>query len=1005
MPKIEELKNNLEDIQGNVIRGYGPFFAHYRFYHLKNQESGRAWLQEFLKKRPAGDPLEQLKITNSKIWSNGERPSFTVNIAFSHRGLEQLGLPQEVLNSFPLEFQEGMRKRAVTFLGDASKGSSGEDRNIPKHWDDLFLQEGDEKTIHALVIVTGKTEAQKEEGLECLKTLEQTFPGVPVLGSIDGKRRPEPHDRKEHFGFTDGISQPFIEGSEAVFDGKGAVPGQGTPDEKVGKWRNLKPGEFILGYEDEFGEVADSPTHYDLRKNGTYLVLRQLQQKVKAFDDFCLKAAQELWPSDFNHKPQHYKSLVRAKFMGRWPSGCPITLSPHADDKELAKDRMKNNSFLFNKPFPFLHQQPNGSTPPIEETIEDKDGARCPLGAHIRRTNPRDHMLLAPKDIFDKENSYDYHLNRHRIIRRGLTYGDEYTGANNDDDNRGVIFMALNASISRQFEFIQQHWVNHGEHVGQDKTNRDPIIGKKDDGKAKMTVQGAENPFVYDLAQFVVEKGGEYFFYPGLGALEKLADRAFAKRSSFLSDYEALESMSPSFRGNVALQKMVGRKWLTALAQEMFKELHNSSKKEHKVFQVPGIPPPQTLPDLGKPPIVIATKFPDVMKILKNEKQSFNAIPPFSVALYARKMEPPRGPFALGLEYFMEKYVKEIQILRDVVYPTGDVGQTIYDTVERLANEEMNKHKGKGKIDVIGDLVWPVALRLNGEYFGVPGPGPGEELETIKRWSRDIYTDLFLNLRNNRNWTRLADIAVEEMNDYLTDLIEAKRKELKAFPHAPETVLTRMIKRQEGSSDGFEDGWDGVRRNMFGMVIGVVETTLKAVPRTIDQLLNLDPENELKKTREAALEYKYKHDPQDFKKYVWEAMRFNPQNHVLFRLAIDDFKLGEGKPWETGTIKASPEAPVLVFAGNLSAMFDPDTVSEPDTYKIDRPDEHYIFFGHGPHECLGKQISEIQIPLLVKNILILEGLKRAADSQFDPRDLRPKHFFLEFNAHPASPGS
>jgi len=997
MPTIKELKDNLDDIQGNVLRGYGPHFAQYRFYHIENEESGKSWLGGILQKRQPGDPLKNLKITTSKFWSNGEKPPFTVNIAFSHLGLQKLSLHTPVLDSFPQEFKDGMRKRAVTNLGDEPKGPTEKEKNIPKNWDDIFLQKDETKTIHALVIITAKTEDQKNKGVECLEIIEQNRSGVNLLGKLEGKRRLAPNERKEHFGFTDGISQPFLEGSEDVYGGNGSFDGQGTPDKKEGVWRDLKPGEFVLGYEDEFGEVAQSPTHYDLRKNGTYLVLRKLQQKVKSFDDFCIKAAQELWPSAFNKNPEHYKNLVRAKFMGRWPSGCPITLSPDADNENLAKDRENNNRFLFNKKF--VHKKPNGT----EETIEDRDGARCPLGAHIRRTNPRDHLLLASKDMFDPENNYDYHLNRHRIIRRGLTYGEEYTGASNDDDDRGLIFVALNASISRQFEFIQQHWVNQGEHVGQDKTNRDPITGKKDDGKAKMTVQGADNPFIYDLAKFVVEKGGEYFFYPGLGALKKLADGAFQKRSGFLSDYEALESMSHFFRGKVALQKMVGRKWLTGLAQEMFEDLHDSDKKEHKVFQVPGIPPPKTLPDLGKPPIVIATKYPDVLKILKNEKQIFNAIPPFSVALYARKMKDPRGPFVLGMEYFTDQYKKEIKILHNAVYPSDDVGQTIYDTIERLASVEMNKLKGKGRIDVIEDLVWPVALRLNGEFFGVPGPGPGDKIEIFKQWCRHIYTDLFLNLRNDRNWTRLADIAVKEMNDYLTDHIESKRKELKDFQNVPETVLTRMIKMQEGSGDKFHDEWVGVRRNIFGMVIGVVETTLKAVPRTIDQLLLDNRKDELAKTREAALEYKYTQDPKDFKKYVWEAMRFNPQNHVLFRLAIDDFKLGETEWWETEIIKASIEAPVLVFAANLSAMFDPDEVVDPEIFNIDRPDHHYLFFGHGPHECLGKQISEIQVPLLVKNVVTLEGLRRAKDDQFDPRDLRPKHFFLEFNAQTAPP--
>ena len=124
-------------------------------------------------------------------------------------------------------------------------------------------------------------------------------------------------------------------------------------------------------------------------------------------------------------------------------------------------------------------------------------------------------------------------------------------------------------------------------------------------------------------------------------------------------------------------------------------------------------------------------------------------------------------------------------------------------------------------------------------------------------------------------------------------------------------------------------------------------------------------------------------------------MRFNPQNHVLFRWAIKDFKLGEGTYWET-EIKASKQAPVLVFAANLSAMFDPNEVKDPHKFNINRPDHHYLFFGYGPHECLGKYMSEIQIPLLIKHVLALEGLKRAEDDQFNPRDLRPEHFFLEF---------
>ena len=277
------------------------------------------------------------------------------------------------------------------------------------------------------------------------------------------------------------------------------------------------------------------------------------------------------------------------------------------------------------------------------------------------------------------------------------------------------------------------------------------------------------------------EKGGEYFFYPGLNALRKLAaEDGVPARPSFLSDLEALDSMSHPFRGAVAKQVLV-REWLTNLAQEMFDELHASNKKEHKVVQVGPIPPPSNLPDLGKPPIVIATKYVDVIKILKEKGNE-----PFSVFLYTRKMAPPRGPFILGMEYQTDQYKKELNILKKAVYPSPDVGKQIYDIIDRLASEEMKKINVQGRIDVISDLVWPVTLRLIGEFFGVPGPGPGSQLDTLKQWCRDIYTDLFLNLRNDLEWARRADIAVKEMNDYLGDLIDSKRIELDRGQPVPE---------------------------------------------------------------------------------------------------------------------------------------------------------------------------------------------------------------------------
>ncbi len=176
------------------------------------------------------------------------------------------------------------------------------------------------------------------------------------------------------------------------------------------------------------------------------------------------------------------------------------------------------------------------------------------------------------------------------------------------------------------------------------------------------------------------------------------------------------------------------------------------------------------------------------------------------------------------------------------------------------------------------------------------------------------------------------------------------------------------------------------------MVIGVVETTLKAVPRTIDQLLKRP--DKFEEARNASLEYSHNQDPKQFKKYVFEAMRFNPQNHVLFRLALKPFKLAVGTDRETELI----QAPALVFAGTLGAMFDPEKIQNPEEFRLNRPDDNYLFFGYEHHRCLGEQISRIQVPLLVKHVVTLRNLRRAeGGDQFDPLDLRPEHFLLEFN--------
>jgi Dyp-type peroxidase family len=301
----------------------------------------------------------------------------------------------------------------------------------------------------------------------------------------------------EPFGFRDGISQP-------VADGLGR---EGRPEDTV------KPGEFVLGYTNEYGLLTDRPlvaagsdpsnllprdsggsSAKDLGRNGSYLVVRQLEQDVPRFWQFLDEAARR----NGEARPEERTKLA-AKMVGRWPGGAPLALSPDRDDEARAKE----NDFGYHH--------------------TDADGLRCPIGAHVRRTNPRD--SLDP----DPGSEESIKLNRrHRILRRGRAYGPRMTveealeAGSGDGVERGLHFACLAGNIARQFEFIQHTWANNPK-FGQLYDEVDPISGPR--GRAGATFSMPANPVrtrITGIPAFVTVRGGGYFFLPGIRALRYL---------------------------------------------------------------------------------------------------------------------------------------------------------------------------------------------------------------------------------------------------------------------------------------------------------------------------------------------------------------------------------------------------------------------------------------------------------------------------------------------------
>jgi hypothetical protein len=207
---------------------------------------------------------------------------------------------------------------------------------------------------------------------------------------------------------------------------------------------------------------------------------------------------------------------LAAKMMGRWHDGSPLDLYPDAPGDHATND------FTY---------------------AGDRHGVRCPVGAHVRRANPRDSLGFA-----------GHIISRRRMLRRGIAYGDYLPDDALPTDaaakaERRIMFLALNSSIERQFEFIQRQWMTRGDEFDQGDDS-DPITGTRyHDGrmvvpgqsfnrglpdpkgnkpKGRMMIQGDQRtgriPYLCsDIPNFVITKGGEYFFMPSMTALVLLA--------------------------------------------------------------------------------------------------------------------------------------------------------------------------------------------------------------------------------------------------------------------------------------------------------------------------------------------------------------------------------------------------------------------------------------------------------------------------------------------------
>ena len=490
-PRSEEQAAPLDtsDMQGLVGRAYGHLsYARYLLLGIADPAGARRWL---------GHVVEDVNTA-----AQPRQDGVCINVALTWAGLARLGLAADALATFPRPLQEGMvTEHRSRILGDSGASAPSNWRwGAPHH-----------PEIHVMLLVFADTEEELAAAHEkCRSELGAEGALVEVSEPIDGRLLDDVGT--EHFGFMDGISQPVISGWPRTTS---SVHPLAAPP--PAKWTEVNPGEVLLGRADNFDKPSEGPTvaagsggrvlppadwgprgRHHLGHSGSFLVFRQLAQDVSGFRRWVAEtaaSARAAAPSAAD--PSADRSLLAAKIVGRWPNGAPLALAPGGDGEAPAGA----NDFGYHE--------------------MDQEGLRCPLGAHVRRANPRDSSLAHPDVALSSTKN-------HRILRRGRPYGPPMVDIpaqpeESEDPERGLIFVCLNADFERQFEFVQNTWINNPFFAGlYDEV--DPLTGTQPAGGGRFTMQAEPvRRVVKGIPDFVTVKGGGYFFLPGIRALRYLA--------------------------------------------------------------------------------------------------------------------------------------------------------------------------------------------------------------------------------------------------------------------------------------------------------------------------------------------------------------------------------------------------------------------------------------------------------------------------------------------------
>lgn len=465
------------DVQANILRGVDAAFGWHAGFRIESPPGARAFLAQMLK------PESDLRISSDATWAI--RPPYFLNVGFTFQGLCEIGISEVEQAAF------GLAHKAFTRGPDdpdAAERNGDVDDSNPAYW--AF---GGSNAVHLVVSIHANSEEQLANWSDKLLVLARLNRLALVNKAWVGNALPAPNAPDQHvvhFGYVDGLSHPVI----ATTDAPARTAGETLPRANVGEFLLGSSYPNVFGGRDSLGGLSPA-----LGQNATFAAFKILQQDVTAFEALL---------DDAEKKYGMPREWFAAKIMGRWRDGTPVSKAP---GQQVPKTSEPVNDF------DYLPTDDHKGTP------DDSEGMRCPIGAHIRRMNPRSSIVAGRP-------------HSRRLLRRGMPYGLPFDPKSADDGvPRGLIGIFMCADLDRQFEFILRQWAQGGRATTGLVGQQDPVVGSQRTtggmtGQYRIPLPNGGEA-VLDMPRLVQTIGCVYLFMPGLAGLALLAVDASEEKS------------------------------------------------------------------------------------------------------------------------------------------------------------------------------------------------------------------------------------------------------------------------------------------------------------------------------------------------------------------------------------------------------------------------------------------------------------------------------------------